>query len=232
MRYKPYARPELAAWPQCVNEPKAFRGGWASAFSNPALPLRLELGCGKGEFLARLALRDSRYNYVGVDIKSEMLVVAKRTIERLYSEHSRSADNILITSYNIEQIADLFSEADAPERLYINFCNPWRKSGHAKHRLTHPRQLAVYRHFLPINAEIWFKTDDICLFNASLRYFEYCGFKVLWLSRNLHHDEPDWNLRTEHEKMFAVEGRPIYACVVRMIPMLLNFNAIKRLKNL
>ena len=231
MRHKPYARPELAAWPYSVDDPAALAGKWSTAFANPALPLRLEFGCGKGGFLARLALRDAHCNFLGVDIKSEVLVVAKRNIERIYAEEGRPLGNVLITSYDIERVNEVVSPADAPDRLYINFCNPWYKTGHAKHRLTHPRQLALYRDFLTDDAEIWFKTDDDPLFNDSLRYFPMAGYEVLWHTRDLHKNEPDWNIRTEHEGMFSAEGIPIKALIAKKRPAVLDREAIRRLRD-
>lgn len=232
MRFKPYARPELAAWACYVDGPKDNCGRWGQAFADPKLPLRLELGCGKGGFLAQRGIADPGFNYLGIDIKSEMLVVAKRNIERVYRENGRTIDNILITSWDIERLQSLLSAQDTVDRIYINFCNPWYKSGHAKHRLTHPRQLAIYRSFLAPGAEIWFKTDDSLLFSDSLRYFKYTGFEVTWRADDLHADEPDWNVQTEHEQMFANEGKPIHACIAAMRPAQLDFEAISRLKNI
>lgn len=232
MRHKPYARPELEAWPMHINTPQDFCGKWSTAFENQGLPLRVELGCGKGGFLAQLALANPQFNHLGIDIKSEVLVVAKRNIEEAFSAAQKTEDNVRITAANIEKINSIISPADAADRVYINFCNPWYKSGHAKHRLTHPRQLVKYRDFLRQNGEIWFKTDDGPLFEDSLRYFEYTGFEISWLTRDLHAEEPEWNIRTEHENMFAAEGIPIKACIARMVPKSLNKEEILKLKNI
>lgn len=231
MRHKPYARPQLAAWPHHINTPAALRGQWAGAFANPALPLRLEFGCGKGGFLAQLALRDAAFNFLGVDIKSEMLIVAKRNIERLYAENSRPIDNVLITAWELERVDEILAPTDLADQLYINFCNPWYKTGHAKHRLTHPRQLVKYRDFLTEDGEIWFKTDDDPLFCDSLRYFELAGFQVRWQSTDLHREEPDWNIRTEHEAMFSAEGIPIKACIAQKRNVPLDRDALLRMRN-
>lgn len=230
MRFKPYARPELAAWPCAVKHPAALRGHWAAAFAKPSLPLRLELGCGKGGFLARQALAGPGYNWLGLDIKSEMLVVAKRNAERLFAEAGRDIANLLIASWEIERIEAVLAPEDAVERVYINFCNPWPKSRDAKHRLTHPRQLLKYRAFMRPDAELWLKTDHERLFSDSLRYLAMTGFDVRWQSRNLLADEPNWNIRTEHEAMFAAEGKPIFACVAALRPARLDEAAISKWK--
>ncbi len=232
IRHKPYARPELAAWPSHINQPEKSKGNWCKHFANPRLPLRLELGCGKGGFLAQRALFERDYNYIGIDLKSEMLVVAKRNIEQHFATANEPLNNVLLSAYNIEQIHNLFSEADSVQRLYINFCNPWHKSGHAKHRLTHPRQLIQYRHFLHPDAELYFKTDDDILFEDSLRYFSLCAFDVVWESRDLHQDEPTWNIRTEHEQMFCEKGIPIKACILQMKQATLDEDLLMRAKNI
>ncbi len=233
MRHKPYARPELAAWPYYVDVPSQNKGKWAEFFVSPEKPLCLELGCGKGGFLAQLGLRDSAYNFIGIDIKSEVLVVAKRAIEKAYQAQSHPIDNIAITSQDIERMDTIFDENDNFSRIYINFCNPWYKNKDIKHRLTHPRQLIKYRNFLSDGAEIWFKTDDDALFDDSLRYFEYTGFSVIWQSRHLHENEPSWNIRTEHEEMFSQMDIPIKACIAKMMPAPhLNPAIISRTKNI
>ena len=67
-------------------------------------------------------------------------------------------------------------------------------------------------------AEIYFKTDDDDLFRDSLGYFPAAGFEITWQTFDLHAEEPDWNLRTEHEGMFSEQGIPIKALIARKGP--------------
>ena len=219
MRFKPYARPELLASPLHAHDPMANRGRWHQAYARPDQPLHLELGCGKGGFLAQLAPRHPQINYLGIDITDKVLILAKRKLEAAYAAAGLPADNVQIASLDIERILNAFAPEDTVERIYINFCNPWdKKAGHRKHRLTHTRQLALYRQFLSPGAEIWFKTDDDGLFEDSLTYFAEAGFAVRWMTRDLHADEPDWNIRTEHEAMFTAMGIPTKALIAVMQP--------------
>lgn len=217
MRFKPYAGPELAACPFHMNEATQYRGRWRDTFARPAQPLHLELGCGKGGFLAELASRHPEINYIGVDITDKVLILAKRNIERIYAQKGMPIDNVKTLAHDIERISSLLSEADRVERIYINFCNPWnKKANHKKHRLTHTRQLMLYRPFLAENAELWFKCDDEDLFRDTLRYLPEAGFLVEWQTRDLHADEPAWNIRTEHERMFTEMGIPTKALIARI----------------
>lgn len=232
MRFKPYARPELAAWEHFVDHPKEILSKWHGIYADPDKPLHLELGCGKGGFLAQRSLIFPEFNYLGIDIKSEMLVVAKRTIEHHYSGENKSIENIKITAHNIEQMGLILSPADYIDRIYINFCNPWYKSGHAKHRLTHPRQLIQYREFLQEGGEIWFKTDDDLLYEDSLRYFEMTGFELLYQATNLHSENLADNIMTEHEVMFSAQGIKIKGCKAKKCSANLDKEMFSRLKNI
>lgn len=208
MRRKPYARGELASVDFNIQTPPEHYGKWADVFKRKA-PLMLELGCGKGGFISVLAAKNPDINYIAVDIKSEVLVVAKRNIERVFKEENREIDNVLIMAQDIERIDMMLSPKDQIERIYINFPNPWPKEKHKKRRLTYPRQLMKYRDFLKDGGEIRFKTDDDGLFEESLEYFSDCGFKITYLTWDLHRENREDNIITEHEKMFSSEGIPI-----------------------
>ena len=216
MRFKPYAGPELAACPFHMNDATRYKGRWRETFARPGQPLHLELGCGKGGFLARLASRNPDVKYIGVDITDKVLILAKRNIARIYAEQGLPIDNVKTLAHDIERIPTLLDKADRVERIYINFCNPWnKKANHKKHRLTHTRQLLLYRPFLADGAEIWFKCDDDDLFKDTLRYMAEAGFEVTWQTRDLLADEPSWNIRTEHEQMFTEMGIPTKALIAR-----------------
>ena len=220
MRFKPYAREELLACPFHAHAPLENRGRWAAQFARPGQPLHLELGCGKGGFLAQLASAHPEINYMGIDITDKVLVLAKRKIEAAYAEKALAPDNVFIMSLDIERIANALTPEDQTDRIYINFCNPWnRKASHKKHRLTHTRQLAAYRAFLRDGGEVYFKTDDDGLFADSLEYFPEAGYEVVWQTLDLHAEEPAWNIRTEHEGMFTAEGIPTKALIAKKLPV-------------
>ncbi len=208
MRRKPWARPELAACDFFVDTPPENYGHWAEKFSKQQ-PMHMELGCGKGGFLAQLAVLHPEINYLGVDIKSEVLVLAKRNVEKACAEKNLPVENVLLMSQQIECIEKTFAPTDTVEKLYINFCNPWSKPSDNKHRLTHPRQLEKYKTFLKKGSEVHFKTDDDGLFRDSVGYFEQCGFEIVYITYDLHNSGWEGNLMTEHEKMFSEQGIPI-----------------------
>ena len=205
IRHKPWAKPELEASSFFVKEPDLLKNKWKQRFPKQQ-PLYIELGCGKGGFASKAAFGDPEHNYLAVDIKYEMLGLAKRNVEKVYAEGKREPDNVLLTAHNIERIDMMLGEDDVADRIYINFCNPWPRPKHKKRRLTHTRQLMKYRTFLKDGGEIHFKTDDDELFAESLEYFAQCGFAVVYKTYDLHGSGYEHNIVTEHEKMFSDEG--------------------------
>ena len=184
IRRKPWARPELAACPFCIDDPENHIGHWHELFPKRQ-PLHLELGCGKGGFMAQKALQNPQINFLAVDIKSDILGLTKRNIEKAYEQAGKEVDNVRIFAYDIERILQVLDRHDEVERIYINFCNPWPKKKHKKKRLTYPRQLFFYQEFLKDGGEIWFKTDDDELFEESLDYFAMCGFTQEFITYDL-----------------------------------------------
>lgn len=197
-----------------IQEPQEYKGKWKSVFPVER-PIHIELGCGKGQFMANLACRHPSINFIGIDLIDTMLGFAKRNIEQVYKENQREIDNVILTRCNIEQILTMLDENDKIERIYINFCNPWPRGKHHKKRLTHTRQLELYKTFLQKNGEIHFKTDDDNLFTDSLTYFEQTGFDIIWKTYDLHREEKEENIITEHETMFSNQGIKIKALIAR-----------------
>ena len=206
IRCKPWARPELEASSFFIADPKNHKNHWNEVFRNQK-PIYLELGCGKGGFASQAVLHWRDVNFIAVDIKNEMLVLAKRKVEQALQSENLTDEQVRVMILNIMQISEVFGEQDNIQRIFINFCNPWNKPKHKKRRLTHTRQLVQYKEFL--KGEIWFKTDDDQLFEESLAYFEETGFKISYITRDLHRSGFAENLETEHERMFTEEGKNI-----------------------
>lgn len=208
IRRKPWARPTLEATSYFVSNPTQHIGQWHSIFEKQQ-ELWLELGCGKGGFLSQLGPANLDKNILGIDIKNEMLIIAKEKIEKAYAAVGKPIHNLRIMTHEIMLIHQMMHAQDTVHRIYINFCNPWFKTRHEKRRLTHPNQLRQYQKFLTKGAEIRFKTDDDELFHASVGYFEGTNFNITYLTEDLHNSGFNENFETEHERMFTEEGKKI-----------------------
>lgn len=213
IRRRPWAKEELEKAEFYIDNPAINKGKWTNSFKHLDRPIHLEIGCGKGGFIAEMASRHPENNYIAADMIEAMLGLSKRNIERIYEEKNLPIDNLWLIRMNAERILDVFSDTDRIERIYINFCNPWPRGKHKKRRLTHTRQLENYKHFL--DGEIYFKTDDDELFEESLEYFENSGFEIVKKTYDLHNDIIFEDIRTEHEEMFANQGIHIKALIAK-----------------
>lgn len=198
LRKKWWARPELEESKFFIKEPRELKGKWNEEFKNNN-PIYLELGCGRGGFLAQNCIKNKDVNHVAVDLKDEVLVYALRKLQETEMTNGR------IVALNINFISEIFDK-DEISKIYINFCNPWPKDRHNKRRLTHTRFLKQYKNFLKPNSEIWFKTDDTDLFNDSKEYFESEGFELKFVTYDLHKSDFKENLMTEYETKFTSLG--------------------------
>ena len=200
LRKKWWARPELEASDIFVSNPKENKGKWKEEFGNDN-PIHLELGCGRGGFLTKKSMEYPEVNHIAVDLKDEVLVYALRKVQ----EAEKEIKNARIVALNITFISELFAK-DEIDKIYINFCNPWPKDRHNKRRLTHTRFLTEYKNFLKPGGEVWFKTDDTDLFNASQEYFKESGFELKFVTYNLHTSGFEDNIMTEYETKFTNLG--------------------------
>ncbi|BDR74947.1 tRNA (guanosine(46)-N7)-methyltransferase TrmB [Clostridium tetani] len=198
LRKKWWARPEMEASSLVITNPKEYKGKWMEEFKNNN-SIHLELGCGRGGFMQEKALKNPNINYVAVDLKDEILIYVLRKLKE------KEIENVKIVPLNIAFISEVF-EKDEIEKIYINFCNPWPKLRHNKRRLTHNKFLDDYKKFLKNQGEIWFKTDDIGLFEDSQEYFKESGFSIEYITYDLHKSDFKDNIMTEYETKFTSMG--------------------------
>lgn len=211
LRKKWWARPELeeSNYFKSIDQAKELKGKWNEEFNNEN-DIYLELGCGRGGFTRENALRNPDKNFVAVDLLDNILVYTLRNVKEA------ELTNVRIIAMNIAFIADVF-EKNEISKIFINFCNPWPKKRQKKRRLIHTRFLTEYKKFIKPNTEIWFKTDDLGLFEESFEYFEESGFEILCSTYDLHNSEyAEQNIPTEYESKFTQKGIKTKFLVARL----------------
>ena len=208
LRKKQWVRPELEESNLFLPRASVNKGKWNEVFGN-SNPIYLELGCGRGKFLVEHTLNNPDINYVAIDLKDEVLIYG------LHKLQENNLENARLTAMNIDFIEDVF-EKDEVSKIYINFCNPWPKDRHNKRRLTHTRFLSKYKTFLKPGCEVWFKTDDTDLFNASQEYFKESGFEIEFLTYDLHKSDFEGNIMTEYETKFTGLGMKTMCLTARL----------------
>lgn len=180
-----------------VADPAALSGRWRQELSGFS-ELRVELGCGKGRFLAETAARKPDVLFIAMERVPDAMVVG---MERVCAA---GLDNVRFIDGDVKTIPAIFAPGEI-DLLYINFCDPWPKSRDAKHRLTAPGFLRMYAALLPTGGEVRFKTDNAPLFQWSLMQFQQEGWDLRQVTQDLHGDGPV-GVMTDYEEKFYAQG--------------------------
>ena len=206
MRKKKNLIPRMERCAAChVRDGFALKGRWREELMPAAAELHLELGCGKGRFTAETARQNPDTLFVAIEKVPDALVVAMERATAL------ELKNVFFVVGDAALLPDYFAP-DEVDRIYINFCDPWPSTGHAKRRLTHRGFLEGYRKVLKMGGQVHFKTDNRPLFEFSVLEFPKAGYALSEVTRDLHADGP-CGVMTDYEAKFHAEGIPINRCV-------------------
>ena len=141
--------------------------------------------------------------------------VACLALEKAKKSAEERDDNLRFLIGDAKNLTE-WLPASCVDCIYLNFSDPWPKSGHAKRRLTHRNFLEIYERLLCDGGLLKLKTDNIGLFEFSLESFEEYGLELVWMTRDLHaSDKNEGNVMTEYEANFSSRGMPIYSAWVK-----------------
>ena len=168
-------------------------------------PIHMEIGCGKGRFILNLAAKNPEINYIAIEKSMDVIIMAMEKVK------AAGLANVRFYAGAVDVLKELDFSSQV-ERIYVNFCDPWKKSGQAKRRLTHGNYLSLYEKLLMKNGELYFKTDNRKLFEFSLNSFAAFPLKMQNITLDLHNSGYEGNIMTEYEENFSSKGFPIYRC--------------------
>jgi tRNA (guanine-N7-)-methyltransferase len=183
-------------------------------FSDSKLNLHLDIGCASGDFLFDLALVNTRWNYLGIEIRERLVKNAKskvreREIKNLYFVFG-NAINIL----NDVQSKFIIKNVKS---ISFNFPDPWFKKRHYKRRVVQPEFINILSNSLPKGSLIFIKTDVKDLFDymdcaiSSNFNFQEIDKKDFDVSKSFNPN----NLKTNREKYVIVNQLDIFERIYR-----------------
>ena len=198
MRKKPNLLPRMERTAAVrIADPESWRGRWRELM--PACrALHVELGCGKGRFTADTAEQNPDVFFAAIEKVPDAMVVGMERVT------ARGLQNVRFMDRDARNLLEYFAPGEVA-RIYINFPDPWKKSGQKKRRLTFAGFLAIYANLLPTGGEIWFKSDNDPLFEWSLGQFESEGWELREVTRDLHANGPV-GVMTDYEAKFYEQG--------------------------
>ncbi len=132
---------------------RGFAKIFAGRVARP-LPLVVEIGFGRGEFLLEFAQRAPEQAFVGVEVSYKRALKMARRLARL------GVANVAIVEARAEEVLrDALADASVA-CFWLNFPDPWPKKRHARRRFVQPETLAwVARRLVP-GGLLRIATDD------------------------------------------------------------------------
>lgn len=198
-----------ACWPLRANERElmgspdesaegTYNGAGASRFSH----VYLDLGCGKGAFIAQSARRTPDALFIGMDAEPVCVAYAAQC---LCEEVLRNA---VIVPLGADSLARIFATGEL-DGITLNFPTPHPKRHHASKRLVNVDHLLSYRPLLGAGATVTLRTDSQPLWEYAKGQFDAAGYRVLWCSTDTRAEHPVFP-ETEYEQRLSERGARVY----------------------
>ncbi len=131
-------------------------------FEDSKLPLHLDIGCASGEFLFDLALVNSNWNYLGIEIRERLARNAKSKVQEI------GIKNLYFAFGNAFKILNDSSSQfiiKSVRSISFNFPDPWFKKRHFKRRIIQREFIDILSNLMQKESLIFIKTDVKDLFD-------------------------------------------------------------------
>ena len=137
-------------------------------FDKSKLLLNIDIGCASGEFLFDLALANTNWNYLGIEIRERLVKSAKLRVQE------KEVRNLYFIFGNANKILNDFHSEFINKNLKsisFNFPDPWFKKRHHKRRVIQSDLINILSNTMLKGSLIFIKTDVKEL-------FEYMDFTI------------------------------------------------------
>ena len=210
-RHRPHARPlknldeRYVLYENAIETEACDRkGNWIETYCAQARELRLDLGCGKGQFAIAQATAHPDVLLIGLDFDRACIALAAQKACEL------ELGNCVFALADAEDLAMYFDEGEIAG-IYLNFSTPHPRKKHADERLTYVDQLISYRPLLKEDGWIEMKTDSAPFYEFSLVQFELAAYDIEWSNTDLHADGIE-SCVTEFEERLCAKGAKVHGC--------------------
>ena len=180
---------------------KGFFIDFGTLFGNDN-PVEMEIGCGKGGFIAEKAKNDPDINFFAVELLNNIVAMAG---ERIVGEGIR---NVRLFNCGADYLKRYIKQ-NSLRAIYLNFSPPFNGKRYENRRLTKPSLIADYCGFLSVGGKIELKPDDMDFFDYSLETLKNGGFAVEDKTEDLKSGRIK-NVVTEYETKFRKMNKPIF----------------------
>jgi tRNA (guanine-N7-)-methyltransferase len=183
---------------------------WAEVFGNPH-PVELEVGSGKGLFLANAATACPAHNFLGVELSRKYAAAALERVAK------RNLQNVRVVAGDARLFLGRYVSPSSLAAVHVYFPDPWWKLRHKKRRVFGAPLVSDIERALVPGGELRVATDVLDYFDVIrglvASHPRFCEVPV---------DEPkppehDLDYLTNFERKYRIEGRPIYRVHYRLL---------------
>lgn len=165
---------------------------WKSCFSNGLPPDQLDIGCGKGKLLLDLAESYPENNFLGIEVRKNVVDWLKSVIE---GEKIANCSTIWYSVVN----GLPFIENNSIEQIYYLFPDPWPKKKHLKRRAFNEFFLAECFRILKPGGKLFLATDVLEVHEYHSEQLElFSKFNVQVICNDI-----DWDLSPTNKETFC-----------------------------
>ncbi len=195
-------------------QPENLRGHWAEvcaeAGTAPFTRVHLDLGCGKGSYIAARAQAEPDTLFIGCDQEPICIAYAAQRIVET------GLRNALVTPRGADSLANVFASGEL-SAITLNFPTPCPKARHAEQRLVYVDRLLAYRPLLAQGGTLTLRTDSKPLRDYALGQFTAAGYQTRWVSDNVRAEHPE-HPETEYEARTREMGAVVYGICAEVGP--------------
>jgi tRNA (guanine-N7-)-methyltransferase len=191
---------------------------WSTVYPQPTQPLHLDIGCGRGRFLWKMAALRSDWNFLGLEIRQPLVDEANRWRDEVGFTHLHYLSCNANTS--LQPLLDSLP-AGVLQFVSIQFPDPWFKRRHQKRRVVQPTLVNDLAAFLAPGGTLFLQSDvEAVVVEMRDRFLAHPAFHsqtaLEWLPEN------PLPIRTERELSTLSRGAPIYRVLLTRV----NSNSI------
>jgi len=134
----------------------------------------------KNDVFGRKLAEETGLHYVesNAELANNVKYLILAVKPQVYDQVIKNIENVKLLQVPAAQLVELIPHHSI-SKIFLNFSDPWPKSGYKKRRLVHPFHLQIFEQLLKKDGQIAFKTDNLMLFEFGLESFKERNYEIV-----------------------------------------------------
>ncbi|MEL6602079.1 MAG: tRNA (guanosine(46)-N7)-methyltransferase TrmB [Cyanobacteria bacterium J06614_10] len=137
----------------------AIAPDWPSVYEDASLPLHLDIGCAKGDFVREMSQQRTDWNFLGLEIRQPLVERSLLRRDRAIAQGAQRNLHFIFCNANNSLRPVLGTYPGKLQWVSIQFPDPWFKKRHQKRRVVQPELVSVLAGLMPVGGTVWLQSD-------------------------------------------------------------------------